>query len=310
MKVGVAIVDVTGGLLAADRDPGRAARARRDRPRPAGRGLALPVRAGLARQPAPALVAGGQPRAARQRPPRSCRTSRSGPPTADRDRGRQRRQFARLCARARPGLAEDARFATNPARVAHRDELVPARPALRGGAGGERIVALFAPRRRPGGPISGVDEAFAYAEELGMEPVEEIDGLPLIRPPLRIDGERPPIRHAPPPALDEHGDEIRDVAREPVAAMACRIVFGSMKRTSSRSTSNSSTWSVPRARKKSTSRAPGLPGRSRPRRCRRRACPRATPPGPASRCRSGALGRRSRARRRRGAASSRSSASR
>ncbi len=31
-----------------------------------------------------------------------------------------------------------------------------------------------------------------------MEPVEEVDGLPLIRPPLRVDGERPPIRHAPP----------------------------------------------------------------------------------------------------------------
>ena len=31
-----------------------------------------------------------------------------------------------------------------------------------------------------------------------MEPVEEVDGLPLIRPPLRVDGERPPIRHARP----------------------------------------------------------------------------------------------------------------
>ena len=43
---------------------------------------------------------------------------------------------------------------------------------------------------------------------LGLDPVEEHDGLPLIRPPLRMDGERPPIRH-PPPELDEHGDEIR-----------------------------------------------------------------------------------------------------
>ena len=41
-----------------------------------------------------------------------------------------------------------------------------------------------------------------------MEPVSEIDGLPVINPPLRVDGERPPIRHAP-PALDEHGDELR-----------------------------------------------------------------------------------------------------
>jgi hypothetical protein len=60
----------------------------------------------------------------------------------------------------------------------------------------------------PAGPINGVDEAFAYAEELGLEPVEEVGGVPLIRPPLRVDGERPPIRFAP-PGLDEHGDELR-----------------------------------------------------------------------------------------------------
>jgi hypothetical protein len=41
-----------------------------------------------------------------------------------------------------------------------------------------------------------------------MEPVEEIDGVPLVRPPLRVDGERPPIRYGP-PALDEHGDALR-----------------------------------------------------------------------------------------------------
>ena len=41
-----------------------------------------------------------------------------------------------------------------------------------------------------------------------MEPTDDADGVPLITPPLRIDGERPPIRY-PPPQLDEHGDEIR-----------------------------------------------------------------------------------------------------
>ena len=41
-----------------------------------------------------------------------------------------------------------------------------------------------------------------------MEPTEEHGGVGLIRPPLRVDGERPPIRR-PPPKLDEHGDEIR-----------------------------------------------------------------------------------------------------
>jgi crotonobetainyl-CoA:carnitine CoA-transferase CaiB-like acyl-CoA transferase len=62
----------------------------------------------------------------------------------------------------------------------------------------------------PAGPINGVDEAFAFADELGLEPTEGH----LVRPPLRLDGERPPIRRAP-PALDEHGDEIREWLSRP-----------------------------------------------------------------------------------------------
>ena len=60
----------------------------------------------------------------------------------------------------------------------------------------------------PAGPINAVDEAFALAAELGMEPVQEAGGYPLPAPPLRLDGERPRIRR-PPPKLDEHGDELR-----------------------------------------------------------------------------------------------------
>jgi crotonobetainyl-CoA:carnitine CoA-transferase CaiB-like acyl-CoA transferase len=60
----------------------------------------------------------------------------------------------------------------------------------------------------PAGPINDVAEAFALAESLGMEPVAEAGGYPLPTPPLRLDGERPPIRR-PPPRLDEHGDELR-----------------------------------------------------------------------------------------------------
>ena len=58
------------------------------------------------------------------------------------------------------------------------------------------------------GPINRVDEAFALAAELGLEPTDERHGVPVVTPPLRLDGERPPVR-LPPPALDEHGDEIR-----------------------------------------------------------------------------------------------------
>jgi crotonobetainyl-CoA:carnitine CoA-transferase CaiB-like acyl-CoA transferase len=119
------------------------------------------------------------------------------------------RLFARLCEAV--GLAElvrDERFATNAARVEHADELADRLNAVFAGEPAEHWLAVLREASVPVGPINGVDEAFALAAELGMEPVAEHGGVPLIQPPLRVDGDRPPIRH-PPPALDEHGDEIR-----------------------------------------------------------------------------------------------------
>ena len=119
------------------------------------------------------------------------------------------RLFARLCAALeRPELARDERFASNVARVAHVDAL------------GEALGAAFRTRpaaewvRRlqaagvPAGLVNGVDEAFALAEDLDLDAVGTVEGVPLVRPPLRLDGERPPIRRRP-PRLDEHGEEIR-----------------------------------------------------------------------------------------------------
>jgi crotonobetainyl-CoA:carnitine CoA-transferase CaiB-like acyl-CoA transferase len=119
------------------------------------------------------------------------------------------RLFARLCeAVGLADLAADERFATNAARVANVDALA----AALNGAFASDTADVWVERLRavavPVGPINGVDEAFALAEELGMEPTAEVDGTPLVNPPLRVDGSRPPIRRAP-PRLDEHGDEIR-----------------------------------------------------------------------------------------------------
>jgi crotonobetainyl-CoA:carnitine CoA-transferase CaiB-like acyl-CoA transferase len=119
------------------------------------------------------------------------------------------RIFVRLCEALGLGeLPADERFCSNEARVAHADELADAFHAVLRGRPASHWLAVFREAKVPAGPINGVDEAFAYAEELGLEPVEEVDGLPLIRPPLRVDGERPPIRYAP-PGLDEHGDDLR-----------------------------------------------------------------------------------------------------
>jgi crotonobetainyl-CoA:carnitine CoA-transferase CaiB-like acyl-CoA transferase len=125
------------------------------------------------------------------------------------------RIFARLCeALGLPDLPSDERFASNEARVAHPDELAAEFEAVLKREDADHWLRALRAAKVPVGPINGVDEAFALADELGMEPVEEVDGLPLIRPPLRVDGERPPIRH-PPPALDEHGEEIRAWLRRP-----------------------------------------------------------------------------------------------
>jgi crotonobetainyl-CoA:carnitine CoA-transferase CaiB-like acyl-CoA transferase len=119
------------------------------------------------------------------------------------------RLFARLCeAVGRPELAGDERFATNADRVAHADDLAVALEEVLRRQPADHWVEVLRAAGVPAGPINEVDEAFALAESLGMAPVETVDGVPLVRPPLRVDGERPPIRLRP-PALDEHGDELR-----------------------------------------------------------------------------------------------------
>jgi crotonobetainyl-CoA:carnitine CoA-transferase CaiB-like acyl-CoA transferase len=119
------------------------------------------------------------------------------------------RLFARLCAAiGLPELATDERFATNEARVANVDALGEAFEAVFRGAPADHWVTTLRDAGVPVGPINRIDEAFALAAELGMEPTDESHGVPLITPPLRLDGERPPIDR-PPPQLDEHGDEIR-----------------------------------------------------------------------------------------------------
>jgi crotonobetainyl-CoA:carnitine CoA-transferase CaiB-like acyl-CoA transferase len=135
-------------------------------------------------------------------------------PTADRPiaiAAANDRLFARLCAALElQQLADDPRFATNEARVANVDALADALTEVLTTQPAEHWVTALRAASVPVGPINEVDEAFALAAELGLEPTEG----DLIRPPLRIDGSRPPIRHRP-PRLDEHGDDLRAWLRPP-----------------------------------------------------------------------------------------------
>jgi crotonobetainyl-CoA:carnitine CoA-transferase CaiB-like acyl-CoA transferase len=119
------------------------------------------------------------------------------------------RLFARLCAViGLDELAGDERFATNAARVANVDALGEAFEAVFRTEPADNWLRRLRAAGVPAGPINGVDEAFALAADLGMEPTDDSHGVPLVTPPLRLDGERPPIDR-PPPRLDEHGEEIR-----------------------------------------------------------------------------------------------------
>jgi crotonobetainyl-CoA:carnitine CoA-transferase CaiB-like acyl-CoA transferase len=120
------------------------------------------------------------------------------------------RQFAALCEElGAPALATDPRFATNPARVEHREALgaelerrLAARPAA------EWAAALLA-RRVPAGQVNDLGAAFAFAERIGLGPTIAIpreDGstVSLTRNPIRLSA-TPPTYRAAPPSLPEDG---------------------------------------------------------------------------------------------------------
>ena len=118
------------------------------------------------------------------------------------------RLFARLCeAVGRPELAGDERFATNSARVGHRDALAEALEAVFRTQPADHWVELLRAANVPVGPINSVSEAYALADSLGLEPILEAGGIPLARPPVGTLRRRPP-------RLDEHGEEIRAWLRD------------------------------------------------------------------------------------------------
>jgi crotonobetainyl-CoA:carnitine CoA-transferase CaiB-like acyl-CoA transferase len=110
-------------------------------------------------------------------------------------------------------MADDRRFRTNADRAAHVDELADELGAVLR----RETAAVWTARLRavgvPAGPINTVPEAFAYSEQLGLEPVVEGpngDGRTFrsVRSPLRLSST--PVEVArPAPRLGEHDAEIR-----------------------------------------------------------------------------------------------------
>ncbi|MHA3700713.1 CaiB/BaiF CoA transferase family protein [Jatrophihabitans sp. YIM 134969] len=122
------------------------------------------------------------------------------------------RQFAAMVGvLGRTGLADDDRFATNSARVAHRDELIVELEAAMAGAG----AATWADRLQQVGVAAGrvndIGGAIELAEGLGLAPVYDHGGPDPIRTlanPIRF--ERSTLRHdRRPPQLGADSAELR-----------------------------------------------------------------------------------------------------
>jgi len=111
-----------------------------------------------------------------------------------------------------PELADDARFARNEDRTVNRDELRPLLvQRLRTRSKQDWFTDIIA-AGVPCGPINTVDQGVAFAESIGLDPVvvvgEGASGVPSVRNPITF-SETPADYRLPPPALDEHGAEIR-----------------------------------------------------------------------------------------------------
>ncbi len=176
-KAGVAVVDVLTGLHAAVGI--LAALHHRDRTGEGQRieATLLAAPAVVAGQPGLRLRRGGSvPDLHGQRPSvdRAVRGVRGSRPPIILAVGNDA-QFARLVeVLGLPALAADPRFATNAARVEHRDELKAIIEAALATRSADEWQEPITAAGVPCGPINDIAQGFALAERLGLNPVVEI----------------------------------------------------------------------------------------------------------------------------------------
>jgi formyl-CoA transferase len=123
------------------------------------------------------------------------------------------RQWQKLCDVAGwDDLAADGRFATNPQRVEHRDILVPILQQRFRAYPSEFWQDLLSPGGIPCGPIKAIDEVFADPHVLARQMLLELPhptagSIRLAGSPLKLS--RTPVRmDHPPPLLGQHTEEV------------------------------------------------------------------------------------------------------
>jgi formyl-CoA transferase len=121
--------------------------------------------------------------------------------------------WRRFCsAIERADLAEDPRYATNAARVEHREELAATLSAMFAADARDRWLETLTEAQVPCGPINSVAEVFADPQVRALGMVERVahptaGQVRLVRTPIEMEGSVDPIRRHP-PLLGEHTEEI------------------------------------------------------------------------------------------------------
>lgn len=126
-------------------------------------------------------------------------------------------QFMRFCIDVidRPDIAADERFKTNIARTQHRDELMPEIRRELGSRKRADLLKRMSEVGIPCGEVAGLHEALTSQRAVdgglvNTMPHAEVGSVSVLASPYRFDGERLPVRSAP-PAL---GEGTADVLQE------------------------------------------------------------------------------------------------
>jgi crotonobetainyl-CoA:carnitine CoA-transferase CaiB-like acyl-CoA transferase len=114
--------------------------------------------------------------------------------------------------------AAEERFATNPQRVAHRDELIAVLEGLFAAKPAEHWLALLADAGIPSGKVRSLDDVYAWEQtrsqglllsvEHASQGTVELPGSPIRFDDNPFSGGR--SAHTAPPTLDQHGPAIRE----------------------------------------------------------------------------------------------------